>query len=191
MIIVDLGESVYEYDAHEERLLSTQHVCPICDNICHRHGSYARHVRVVDRVIVITLLRVRCLMCAITHAVLPSFLPPYGRYPVEAREAVVTQQAAGVPVEAAGAGFGQAVETSKRWIASFRRKISAVLGALRGALAKRGMFRNGGDEPPLFSLSTLCADWLGAGALPLLRAGDRSFAWANLILCDAVARLWL
>ncbi len=145
----------------------------------------------MDRVIVITLLRVRCLICAITHVILPSFLPPYGRYPVEAREAVVTEQAAGVPVEAAGAGFGQAVETSKRWIASFRRKISDVLGALRGALAKRGIYRADGDERPLLTLASLCVDWLGAGALPLSRAGERSFAWANHILCDAVTRLWL
>jgi hypothetical protein len=191
MIIECLGESVNEYAAHEPQLLSTRHVCPLCDQYCHRHGSYARRVRTEDETHIILILRVHCVFCLVTHAILPSFLPPYGRYPVEAHEDVITQQANGVPLEAVGDRFSQTVETSKRWLAAFRRKTEQVVGALRAACGRRGLYLTEGDAPPLRLLASLCDAWLGASVPPVYRARDRCFGWVNLILCQAVARVWV
>ncbi len=140
---------------------------PLPAEYCQSHGSYTRTVRTGGDCLALTILRVRCPPCRKTHALLPSFLAPYGRYPVAAHEAAVTEQAAGVPVEEAGAVFGQAVETSKRWLAFFRSRIALALGALRGALGQLGQYRWAEESSPLPELTRLCDTLCTALSLPV------------------------
>ena len=191
MIIEYLGDGVNDYDSFVTQWLSTLPVCPYCEHGCHRHGCYLRGVRDVDGLVMLSIQRVWCQVCAITHAILPSFLSPYGRYPVSAREAVVTEQGEGVAVEEAGTLAGQTVETSKRWLSAFRRVISSVLGALRGALAQRGSYQVAGNMAPLQELASLCTLWFEAHQAGVAISSGTMFAWANYILSQEAARLWL
>jgi hypothetical protein len=191
MIIEYLGESVKDYDSFVTQRLSTLPVCPFCEHGCHRHGCYLRGVREGNGVVMLSIQRVWCQVCSVTHAILPSFLSPYGRYPVRAREAVVTEQGEGVAVEEAGTLAGQTVETSKRWLSAFRRVIPSVLGALRAALAQRGIYPVACHTAPLQELASLCTLWFKAHQEGVAISSGTIFARANCILSQEAARLWL
>jgi hypothetical protein len=182
--------SINAYLAHGAYLFPDHPVCPKCHHRCHAHGSYTRSLRVEGDHLALTIWRVLCLGCRATHAILPHFLVPYSRYPAAAHEAVVADREAGVPLEEAGCEFGQSVETSKRWLMAFRKRINSALGALRGALGKSGQY-DWKEEPSCYAeLRRLCVALCSALSLPADVCRCGVFAVANLLLSMEASGCW-
>ena len=135
MIIPFLGKTVKEYRKNYLILLSQIiPICPICNEKCHHHCWYERKVRGLDPTIII-ILRVKCPKCGSTHAILPDFLFPRGRYSGTIREATILDcEIKGKTQEAASEN--QAVETTRRWIKRYREITANIIAALRSVLAR-------------------------------------------------------
>ena len=150
LIVTFLGAAVNKYMALYLQFLETiTLVCPYCQGACHRHAWYKRKVNDGYVVFEIRILRLVCLSCRRTHAVLPDFLQPFGRYIQQARETIVPCIIGGVPVEKT-VKHGQAVETSRRWLFRTKRVLNTVASALAGVLASLG------ESPPLLRGSPFC-----------------------------------
>ena len=140
LIVAFLGASVNEYQANYLQFLGgLVFACPICHTVCHWHHWYRRKVADGTAVHSILILRVQCPSCRVTHAILPDFVRPRGRYVQQVRQTVVPCLVAGVPVEKA-AVHGQAVETSRRWLLRLKETLEPATSALRSILAQLGRF---------------------------------------------------
>jgi hypothetical protein len=190
LIIEFISDYVNDYEAALCKRLASPIFCPICSGICHLHGCYSRTV-LADERRVLSFQRVWCMKCKVTHAIIPNFLTPYGRYPTAAREAVVTDHANGVPLEESGASHGQTVETSKRWIMNFKRNISSMLGAIRSLLSRQHHYHFDDEDSSLHALTSLCRLWLNKQSPGFSLIPGSVFGWANLILSQAGERMWL
>jgi hypothetical protein len=137
MIITFLGETVKEYLSNYPLFLSKIiPVCPICEGSCHSHCWYKRKIRAPE-LATIMIQRVKCanVKCGATHAILPDFIYPKGRYSEQIREAAIngcenenkTQEAVSQV---------QSVKTTGRWIAKYRKIINQVIAALQSILAR-------------------------------------------------------
>ena len=63
------------------------------------YGSYKRKVQLQDRVIVLTIARVRCSACGHTHALLLSSIVPYSQIPTVVQVVTITALENGVSIE--------------------------------------------------------------------------------------------
>lgn len=72
--------------SHYNQYLSTSDylscLCPECHHLLHCHGTYTRYVLIEGVKIPFKVRRVRCPVCGKTHAVLPTWLVPYGHIPL-------------------------------------------------------------------------------------------------------------
>jgi len=95
IIVTGLGNDVNEYKQwlergpERDRLLPT--VCTACGQAVTGFSWYRRYLW--EELILIR--RVRCRACRRTHAVLPSFMAPYRRYPMRVVEQLATLRVAG------------------------------------------------------------------------------------------------
>ena len=188
LIVTFLGASVNEYRANYLQFLGRLVLaCPVCHTVCHWHGWYRRKAADGTGMHYIPILRVKCPSCHVTHAVLPDFIKPYGRYIQHVRQTVVPCLA-GVPVEKTVA-HGQAVETSRRWLSKLKETLEPAAMALRSILAQFGWFPAQETRgSPLCRLVRLHREIVAA-------IGDvrRScfFGGVNTILSLAGAGVWL
>lgn len=96
------------------------------------HGYYNRKVRFGDDKVILKVLRVRCVDCNRTHAVLPDFISPRKHFSAAEREMVIEDWESSIPIEKIESEAS--ASTVKRWIAEFRRKANSVLGTLGAIL---------------------------------------------------------
>jgi len=95
IIVTCLGNDVNEYKQwlergpERDRLLPT--ACAVCGQAVTGFGWYRRYLW--DELIPIR--RVRCSACRRTHAVLPSFMAPHRRYPMQVVEKLASWRVAG------------------------------------------------------------------------------------------------
>lgn len=127
-------------------------------------------------------------MCGRTHAILPDFLYPRGRYSETIREATIldceikrkTQETA---------SENQAVETTRRWIKRYRETITNAIAALRSVLARLGRYEsavtgNGFDQ--LTQMSIVIEKILGREI-----NGSGIFGTANILLNWGNTGVWI
>jgi predicted transglutaminase-like cysteine proteinase len=139
MIIAFLGRTVKEYHQNYPvflKLISL--ICPICEGNCHNHCWYKRKIQEPE-LVTIMILRVKCTNCGATHAVLPDFIYPKGRYIEPVREETIT----GCENERKtqeSVSQAQSVKTTQRWIARYREVIRQVNAALQSILARLGVY---------------------------------------------------
>lgn len=141
MIISFLGKTVKEY--RENYLILLNQITPICTKChekCHSHCRYDRKVRGPDAT-VIKILRVKCVHCKCTHAILPDFLFPKGRYSETTREEAINDYETGGKTQEEVSG-NQSVKTSRRWIKRYRETIAKIMAALRSVLARLGKYES-------------------------------------------------
>lgn len=185
MILAFLGKSVKEYlDGFSLFLADLIFTCTVCQGECVCHAWCERKARTGEGTFaILTLLRVKCLSCLRTHIVLPDFLQPYGRYTQHIREATIVACLGGASAETATV-HGQAVETSRRWVARFKADVEKTAAALRSLLAQWGRFPPLGRSS-LEDLAGLCVEAAGAMAFSCL------FGLANILLCLVGLPVWL
>ena len=132
---------------------------------------------------ILLVLRLFCPYCHRYFTILPDFLKPYGRYIQNVRQEAILAMLAGVPAERA-AGPGPAVETVRRWLASYKAVREEAAATLRSLLAQLGHF------PPLgrSSLPDLLHE------IPLAIPGvaySCLFGLANILLGQAERPVWI
>lgn len=190
MIVAFLGKSVKEYlDDFVRFLADLTFICTVCQGECICHAWCERKARTGDEAsAILTILRVKCLSCLRTHIVLPDFLRPYGRYTQQIREATIRVCLEGASAEKATV-HGQAVETSRRWVAQFKADVEKAIAFLRSLLAQWGRFPPPTRGSPISSLARLCqaaADAFGAGLM-----SSCFFGQANILLTQIGLPVWL
>jgi hypothetical protein len=184
MIIAFLGKTVKEYLTNYPIFLSDINpICPLCEGSCHNHCWYKRKIRDPD-LATIMILRVKCTntKCGTTHAILPDFIYPKGRYSELIREATIigcenenkTQERVSQV---------QSVKTTGRWIAKYRETIKQVVAALHSILARLGLYgiMISGLEQLIISIETV---------LKPLKSSCR-FGKVNTLLSWENMELWI
>lgn len=141
MIITFLGTTVKEYRKKYQILLNQiTPICTICHGKCHSHCWYERKTRGPNPD-TIKILRVKCVQCGSTHAILPDFLFPKGRYSQTIREEVIIEcETEGKTQEEVSQN--QSVKTTWRWIKRYRESIVTIKAALRSVLARLGNYES-------------------------------------------------
>jgi len=185
MIISFLGQTVKDYHEKYPILLNLiTPICPICHGKCHAHCWYDRKVRGPDPT-VIKILRVKCTHCGSTHAVLPDFLHPKGRYSEPVREeTIVSCEIKEKTGEAASET--QSVQTTRRWIKRYRETIGTIVTALQSVLARLGVYEtNSGLE----TLIHICAKI--EMAIGRVINGSCIFGKVNILLSWEAMGLWI
>lgn len=113
-------------------------ICTICESKCHYHCWYKRKIWNPNPTI-IKILRVKCTHCGATHAVLPDFIHPQGRYNEQIREETITGYESGKTQETVSGA--QSVKTTRRWLKEYRETIKQVIAALHSILARLGKYK--------------------------------------------------
>lgn len=72
--------------------------CPCCGKNMRKHEYSERLIVWKHRIQTITILRMRCPRCDITHSLIPSFLIPWGRFANHIREFFIRLMLAGIPL---------------------------------------------------------------------------------------------
>jgi hypothetical protein len=116
--------------------------CPHCggEHTCIFWGSYLRWVyQTADR-LQVRIERVRCIVCGVTDALLPSFLHVFRRYALSLiQQALALALEAGVwgdaLADAVGPYHQPAVTTLREWVDAFVRAADDLLSWLQGSLA--------------------------------------------------------
>lgn len=189
LIVTFLGATVNKYIAlYLQFLEAMKLVCPYCQGACHRHAWYKRKVNDGDGVFEIWILRLKCLSCRRTHAVLPDFIRPFGRYIQQVRETIVPCLTVGVPVEET-VKHGQAVETSRRWLSRTKRLLETVASALAGILAFLGDFPPPLRGSPFCQVNAFCQRL--AEVVGMLPVHSCFFGLCNAILSLGSFGVWL
>lgn len=135
MIIAYLGCNVKEYRQKILRYLEALELsCPECDGKTRYHDSYDRHVHIGEVVEWITIYRVKCSKCNVTHAVIPDFIRPYKHYSACDSEMALRDMEDGIPAEKIETAAS--ISTLKRWMAEFREKGPQAAGMLKSLLYK-------------------------------------------------------
>lgn len=70
----------YEKNIKNINLFNIKCSCGKCNLV--KYGYYNRYIKYNDNKEKITILRVKCKSCGITHAILPSFVVPYIQTPI-------------------------------------------------------------------------------------------------------------
>lgn len=135
MIVAYLGSTLKGYcEKFQEYLDKLRLVCPICGEGVHIHGYYNRKLNFGEDKVSIKILRVKCIGCNRTHAVIPDFVSPRKHFSAAEREAVIEERENGIPIERIESAAS--VSTVKRWISEFERKSTEILGVLGSMLFK-------------------------------------------------------
>jgi hypothetical protein len=188
LIVTYLGASVKMYRALSATLLAKlQPICPVCQGVCHRHGSKKRTAIEDGQVFVIDLVRVLCRSCGKTHVLLPDFLRPYARYPQPVRQGAVCAPC--------GAEVARRLDLDPQQVFRWRRRHPRELarglvhlGAIAAQLDPEHC-TSLRDEPPLERLARLCVRI--AARLPSPPAYSCLFGLANILLSCWGLRVWL
>lgn len=147
MIIAFLGKTVNEYLKNYPIFLDKlQPICTICEGKCHYHCWYKRKIRREPNPVIIKILRVKCTHCGATHAVLPDFIHPKGRYSEQIREETITGHESGKTQEMVSGA--QSVKTTGRWLKKHRETIKQIIAALNSILARLGKYKISGNKTP-------------------------------------------
>jgi hypothetical protein len=188
MIIPFLGNNVKEYQQNYPVLLSRiTPVCPICGGRCHSHCWYDRKVRGPDTT-VIKILRVKCTQCGSTHAILPDFLFPKGRYSEHMREeAIFACETGKITQEEASAS--QSVKTTSRWLKRYREKVAGIIAALGSVLAKLGEYETAITGAGLEQMRQMCAKV--ETVLGRVITASSLFGKANILLAWGSTGVWI
>lgn len=166
---------LYEVAAHEWKGL-----CPTCGRALTRHGSYLRKTPTVFK-LKLSIKRVICKHCGITHALIPCFLIPYARYlDVDIEFALNPEAYAGITVEQLAECISTEPSTILRWRANFRAKAHDIYLRLAKLLAMTSLpvtkwLWTGSLDPPerrIFNLISVlrkeCYDGFSFSNLALL-----------------------
>lgn len=149
IIITYLGRNVKDYKKNFLRYLDgLNRICPECGGTVVYHASYERHVQIDETDECITIQRVLCKECGITHAVIPDFIRPYKHYSAFDGEMILRDMDNGFSAEHVEATAS--VSTLRRWKAEFREKGSQVAGALKALLFR--LYDKAINELELFEL---------------------------------------
>lgn len=188
MIITFLGKSVKEYrKKYLELLNQIIPMCPICHGKCHNHGWYNRKVRDPERII-IKILRVICVSCRQTHAILPDFIFPKGRYPETMREETIQECEISNRTQEKASQI-QAVETTRRWIKRYRKTIKTIIAALRSVLARQSEYQTGATGGWTEQLKTLCGKI--ETKIGRIVTSSSLFGKVNILLSWENTRIWI
>jgi len=135
MIIAYLGRNVKDYRKNFLYYLENLDLrCPKCGGITTHHASYTRHVHIQEDAQWITLGRVICTRCHITHAVIPDFIHPYKHYSTCDIELAMRDHEAGIPVE--DIDTSASISTVRRWVLEFKEQGNQRVGALKSLLLR-------------------------------------------------------
>ncbi|MCL6479418.1 MAG: DUF6431 domain-containing protein [Peptococcaceae bacterium] len=133
MIIAYLGRNVKDYEKNFLKYLDELDLlCPRCGGEVVYHANYERHVHIDEAVERITIQRVICKECRITHAVIPDFIRPYKHYSACDCEMILRDMNNGIPAEHVEAAAS--ISTLRRWMAEFQEKGRQAAGALKSLL---------------------------------------------------------
>lgn len=146
----------------------------------------------------IPILRVACRNCHRTHAVLPDFIRPYGRYHQKVREHATTAVLTGFATrEQAGRASFVDPETVGRWVKELNQRVEQVASGLLSILA-RNRPECGALEPsdrrdkPRRPLCQMVAQGLKlAAALPAFPKSAGLFGLVNILLSWGGLRMWV
>lgn len=135
------------------------------------------------------ILRVKCTNtnCGATHAILPDFIHPKGRYSELIREATIigyenenkTQETV---------SQAQSVKTTWRWMTKYREVINQIIGALQSILARLKIYVTNVRGPVLEQLQEL--QNLIEQALNPIKSSCR-FGKANILFSWENMGLWI
>ena len=162
-------------------------ICPICNGRCHHHAWYDRKVR-EPNIVIIPILRVKCVGCGRTHAILPDFLFPKGRYTEPIREEVIKTREHDKKTQEE-LSEAQSVKTTKRWINRYHQQIERVIAALQSILARLGMYIPFIRGNPLDRLRQICEAIEAAIGRKMKAVGD--FGKANILLSWGAPGVWI
>jgi hypothetical protein len=189
MIIAFLGKTVKEYLTNYPILLSvTIPICPICEGSCHNHCWYKRKIREPE-LATIMILRVKCanINCGATHAILPDFIYPKGRYSEQIREeTIIGYENEGKTQEAVSQT--QSVKTTRRWIIRYRDVIKRAIAALQSILARLRVYEFAVIGSGLEQLQQLSCR-IEKEIHPLISSSR--FGKANILLSWQNMELWI
>lgn len=189
MIIAFLGKTVNEYRENYPVFLSQfTPICPLCDKNCQNHSWYERRIREPD-LVVIMILRVKCtnINCGATHAILPDFIYPKGRYSEQIREeTIIGYENEGKTQEAVSQT--QSVKTTRRWIIRYRDVIKRAIAALQSILARQGVYEFTAIGSGLEQLQQLCCR-IEKAIHPLI--SSCRFGIANILFSWENMGLWI
>ena len=135
MIVAYLGRSVNEYLHQFLRNINiTLLLCPICqDHTLVMHGFYQRKLRLDENIESLPILRVFCVRCGKTHAILPDFIAPYRHFSATHIAEVVAKVLEGEQTVETASG-SQETSTTQRWVQRFRQQFNEVSGMLQSIL---------------------------------------------------------
>lgn len=188
MIIAFLGKTVKEYQEYYLTFLNQiTPICPICNGKCHNHCWYVRKVRGPDHII-IKILRVKCIHCKRTHAILPDFIFPKGRYSQSVREETVVDCEMKEKTQEEASQI-QTVETTRRWIKRYRETIETIVTALQSVLARLGVYKTAITDVGLETLKQIYA--MVEKKLNQSLASSGIFGKANILLSWEAIRIWI
>jgi hypothetical protein len=141
--------------------------CPSCAGPLVFWSGYRRHVRAAGRCVRVFIPRLRCGPCAVSHALLPSFVLAWRLDTAGTVGAVLAEVCGGRGVRPAAARAGVPHTTARGWVRRFAARAPAI-GAAFAALAAE----LGGPviTPPAgagrFALAGISAAFAAAAGLP-------------------------
>ena len=199
LIVTFLGADVKTYLHNYPAALADRDLqCPICGGRCHCHGWYRRWVYDGSERAQVSILRVICLNCGRTHAVVPDFIRPYGRHSQQVREkAVIAVLTTSTSPEKAGQASFVDAETVRRWVKEFKARVEQSAGGLVSILARHYPERAGPIHPSrketlehaFYRMAGWCRQL--AQALPALPRSSSLFGLVNILLAWGGLRIWV
>lgn len=178
-IVLPCPLTVHEYAAAARNLELSRPDCPKCDGQMSFWGWYTRQVRVeVD--LRLTIRRVRCSACSVSHGLVPEFVAIGRLDSVEVIGEALTEMATGASIAATAEKSGVPFSTVRGWLRRLRRRAATLTkGFLRALVAL-------GDLPPRLSScelqTVLIAASAAAAALSRRSGGGSTWRLANRIV---------
>ena len=144
----------------ERRLAGGELECPVCGGVLARWGWARRRVLRGGRGLVrLRPRRARCVVCGVSHVLLPVFALLRRVDLVEVIGAALVAKAAGVGARAAAAACGRPVDTVRGWLRRFGSRAGAVRVFFTGLLVETGA-----DPVPPAAAESVFADAVAAVA---------------------------
>ncbi len=181
MIIPQLRKNVNSYEQEIKEILSKDRPsCPICCCEMHIHSKYQRNFLFDEQLIILIIIRLRCIECRSVHAVIPDYVAPYRKEPLEV---IRENSQENISVQEAADNICCDERTIQRWRQRYKKIKINVINALQSAFV-----RMTGKTSKLFDGSTLEA------AYKSLRISlNESCLWSqiNIFLAADNAKIWL
>lgn len=188
MIITYLGRNVKDYKENFLRYLDgLNRICPECGGEVVYHATYERRVHIDEMDECITIQRVLCKECRITHAVIPDFIRPYKHYSASDCEMVLRDIDNGISAE--HVETNASVSTIRRWRAEFREKGSQVAGALKALLFR--LYDKAINEVVLYGLKLLGRLERIIGEFPEIESSNLLMGDINIWLTNNMTGMFL